>query len=316
MARVIVVGAGVSGLSSAYALLEAGHQVEVIASNFTPRTTSDVAAALWWPFHAEPVEKVMKWCMTSFGRFAKLAEDDASGVVMCPGILGFGPVEPPWAKLVPGGTPTPSAEVPAGCTSGLTAVVPMVEMDRYMPWLQSEVENAGARFTQREVTSLDEVGEQAGVVVNCSGLGARVLADDAAIIPARGRVVRLEQSGVDSFVGSEAGASPMHVFPRKTDVIVGGTYEPGVEDLDVVSEIDDEIVARATAADPRLRGAKRLGAVSGLRPTRFEVRLEVERVDFGTIVHNYGHGGGGVTLSWGCAEDVKQMVQETLGNRI
>ena len=38
------------------------------------------------------------------------------------------------------------------------------------------------------------------------------------------------------------------------------------------------------------------------------MRLEVEAVGRGnTIIHNYGHGGAGVTLSWGCAHDVVEL---------
>ena len=53
----------------------------------------------------------------------------------------------------------------------------------------------------------------------------------------------------------------------------------------------------------------------GLRPTRTQVRLEKQTVDCGCnrqlkVVYNYGHGGSGVSLHWGCAEEAVQLVKE------
>ena len=68
----------------------------------------------------------------------------------------------------------------------------------------------------------------------------------------------------------------------------------------------------ATAIDPRLRTARILGHRVGLRPARPQVRLEAEGTASGghgcLVVHNYGHGGAGVTLSWGCAREAARLV--------
>ncbi len=56
--RVIVVGAGVVGLTSAVRLLEAGHRVDVVARDLPLETTSAVAAAIWYPYRALPRDKV------------------------------------------------------------------------------------------------------------------------------------------------------------------------------------------------------------------------------------------------------------------
>ena len=45
----------------------------------------------------------------------------------------------------------------------------------------------------------------------------------------------------------------------------------------------------------------------GLRPGRMEVRLEREEKNGKYLIHNYGHGGSGVTLSWGCADEVVEL---------
>jgi len=51
-----------------------------------------------------------------------------------------------------------------------------------------------------------------------------------------------------------------------------------------------------------------LGHQVGLRPGRPQVRLETEHRPAGPVVHCYGLGGAGITLSWGCAEDIRDAV--------
>ena len=49
--------------------------------------------------------------------------------------------------------------------------------------------------------------------------------------------------------------------------------------------------------------------IAGLRPYRDTTyRLEPEIVSAKFVVHNYGHGGAGITLSWGCAQEVVDLV--------
>jgi len=50
----------------------------------------------------------------------------------------------------------------------------------------------------------------------------------------------------------------------------------------------------------------------GLRPFRKSgIRLEKDRLGSRTVIHNYGHGGAGFTLSWGCAGQVVKLVEAT-----
>jgi D-amino-acid oxidase len=58
--------------------------------------------------------------------------------------------------------------------------------------------------------------------------------------------------------------------------------------------------------------AKVIGHLVGLRPRRPAVRLELERRDGKAIIHNYGHGGAGISLSWGCAQEVVELVRQVL----
>jgi|SRR5580704_7923258 D-amino-acid oxidase len=74
-------------------------------------------------------------------------------------------------------------------------------------------------------------------------------------------------------------------------------------DLDLAAAI----IARCAAIEPRLRGAAVIGHRVGLRPTRPEIRVEAEQVGGSLLIHNYGHGGAGVTVSWGCAAEVATL---------
>ncbi|MFC9691765.1 FAD-dependent oxidoreductase [Kribbella sp. NPDC056951] len=66
------------------------------------------------------------------------------------------------------------------------------------------------------------------------------------------------------------------------------------------------IVDRCVKLEPRLAETTILEHRVGLRPT---ARLEVERSATGTlIIHNCGHSGAGVSLSWGCAQEVAGLV--------
>lgn len=307
MSRVVVIGAGVVGLSTAARLLGAGHQVRVVAEKFTPSTTSDVAAAMWWPFHAQPADRVLAWCMASFDEFVRLAEDPSSGVVMRRGLFAFGGSVPDWALRLPGARRIEQAQLPENCESAASAVAPLIEMNRYMPWLQSLVQDMGALFEQEHATAIADYADQADVVVNCTGLGARALVSDALVVPVRGRTLRLAQVGIDEFFGSEAGEWPLHIFPRENDIVVGGTYEPEVESDQLDPTLDRSILARVVEVEPRLADATVIEGVTGFRPSRSEVRLESQYIENVRVVHNYGHGGGGVTLSWGCADDVLRI---------
>jgi D-amino-acid oxidase len=314
MGNITVIGAGVSGLSCAVRLAENGYDVRVVAREFTPNTTSDVAAAIWGPYRCEPVDRATRWALESFSRFVELASDSETGVVMRDGVYGFPTAAPPaWTKDMPGLRMLNHDSTPAGCRSAAYVRLPMVEMDRYMPHLQSRVDRLGVVVEKQELGSLGDVANSADVIVNTSGLGAYVLVDDHDVYPVRGRVVRVEQIGLADFVDIETDGWPIGIFPRRDDIVLTGTYEVNEPALDVPPGLDDSIVDRCVAIEPRLASARRLGAKSGLRPARSVVRLETDYTSTGTpVVHNYGHGGGGVTLSWGCADEVVRHVAQAL----
>ena len=304
MARVIVVGAGVIGLTSAVRLAEAGHRVDVVARDLPRETTSAVAGGLWYPYLAGPQEKVAAWAARSFEVFAGLAEDPATGVVLREGTEVFSaPAPDPWWRdAVP--SLARETRLPDGYVDGWTVTAPVVDMPVHLEWLGGRLEQLGGTLTRLNLSALPVTGDGVDVVVDCAGLGARLFAGDLSVVPVRGQVVVVEQVGLDRWWLATTDATPTYVVPRADDVVLGGTEERGDWSRTPDPATADDILARAERLVPQLAGAKVLRHKVGLRPARPEVR--VERV--GDVVHCYGHGGAGVTLSWGCADEVVSLV--------
>ena len=300
--RVVVVGAGVLGLSCALRLLEAGHRVDVLARELPLETTSAVAAALWYPYLAFPQDKVTAWAATSYDAFAGLADDAATGVTMRRGteLLRAKSPDPWWVEAVPA---LERVSPGAPYRDAWSFVAPVIDMPSYLVWLHSRVLDAGGTVTRMALPHLPE----GPLVVDCSGLGSRHLADDPTTTPVRGQVVVLEQVGLEEWWLAEDG--PTYVIPRAHDIVVGGTDDAGEWDRTPSPEIADEILRRATGLVPALARTRVLRHKVGLRPVRPEVRLE--RV--GDVIHCYGHGGAGVTLSWGCAAEVAALADAVGG---
>ena len=291
----IVVGAGVVGLTCAVRLLEAGHRVDVVARDLPLETTSAVAAALWYPYRALPQDKVTAWAATSYGVLEGLSADERTGVRMLTGteVLRARQPEPWWRSAVP--ALDRETALPPGYTDGWTFVAPVIDMPVHLRWLTARIEELGGTLTRMNLSALPGDGS---LVVNATGLGARHFGADPSVHPVRGQVVVLEQVGLDRWTLDGAGLT--YVVPRLHEIVVGGTDVEGEWSRTPDPDVAAEVLHRATALVPALEGARVLRHKVGLRPARPEVR--VERVE--DVIHCYGHGGAGVTLSWGCADDV------------
>ncbi len=80
--KITIVGAGISGLATAYVLAKQKHTVKIIAKDFTPNITSNRAAAFWFPYHIRNDERGIHWCKHSYEVYKKLSKDSACGVSM------------------------------------------------------------------------------------------------------------------------------------------------------------------------------------------------------------------------------------------
>lgn len=299
--RVIVVGAGAVGLACAVRLLESGHRVDVVARDLPLETTSAVAAAIWYPYRALPQERVSAWASRSYEVFGGLAADPGTGVRLVTGteVHRTARPDPWWADAVPG--LARETALPDGYADGWTFVTPVVEMPVYLAWLADRTEQLGGTLTRMNLTALPDAAD---LVVNATGLGARHFGADGTVVPAAGQVVYVEQPGLDRWwLDAGTPGAPTYVVPRSRDVVVGGTDVEGEWSRTPDPAVAEEILARAAALVPEIASAPVLRHKVGLRPVRPAVRLERE----GRVVHCYGHGGAGVTLSWGCAEEVVDL---------
>jgi D-amino-acid oxidase len=296
-------------------LLEAGFRVRIIGARPPLETTSVVAGAVWYPYRAGPPERVRTWGAVTLRELGRLAEEGATGVRWIEGLEVFrAPVAAPaWAADVPGFRPATRAELPARRPAGFSFRVPSVEMSLYLPWLLQRVEASGGSWEIAHLTSLDEAFEHASQVVVCTGLGARELLGDPTLYPIRGQLLHVEGGSTDRFLIDEGENGRFaYVLPRSRDIVLGGTADDGREDLEVSAVESEGILSRCAELVPELARARVERELVGLRPGRPEVRVEIEDLGEGrTLIHNYGHGGAGVTLSWGCADEVCRLVQLT-----
>ncbi len=309
--RALVLGTGVSGLTCALRLSEAGFDVDAWERRAVEHEVSSVAAAIWYPYKAGPEREAHGWALHSFAAFERLADDPASGVRMRAGSEWFPEgVDPPgFLPELPGARAIPRADLPPGFARGFEFRVPVVDTGVYLGWLRARCAARGVRFERREARALDEALDAAPLVVNCTGLASRELCGDRALVPVRGQVVCVAAGATERFLIDEHGPAGLcYVVPRGRDLVLGGSAVEGREDLAPDADETAAIVARAAAHLPALRRATPLAVKVGLRPCRERVRLEAETPRPGRrIVHDYGHGGAGVTLSWGCADEVVRL---------
>ena len=307
--RVAVVGGGVIGLTCALELARAGHRVQVLTADPVEATTSAVAAAIWFPYRAAPAAAVLRWSAASLRVFTALAEDPATGVSLRPGTVVHRTPGPDlwWAPAVAGHRPATADELPPGAPAGTRCTLPVVDMRRYLPWLADSCRAAGVEIVARRVGDLAEVEGQAVVVA--AGLGSGPLLGDDSGVPVQGQVVRLADPGVTGWLLDEDHPAGLtYVVPRGRDVVCGGTAVDGALGTEPDPAVERAVLERVRALVPELRGAAVVSRAVGLRPGRPTVRVERLDVDGRRVVTCYGHGGAGVTLSWGCAADVAALV--------
>jgi D-amino-acid oxidase len=307
---VLVIGAGVSGLTTGICLAEAGHTVTIRTAAPPERSTSVAAGALWGPVNVGPEDRALGWARQSLDVLTKLAADPDSGVRMVSGkeVTRTEPEMPFWADLLPGIRWCAPAELAPGFAGGWHWTAPLADMPAYLGYLRRRFELASGTIEIARVPTL----EVAPVVVNCSGIAAHHLVPDWRLYPVRGQVVIAENPGIEEFFISRDEPLPgtVYMFPHGGTILLGGTMEQGDWELTPNPVIAERIVAGALGVEPRLHGCRILEHRVGLRPCRPEVRLEPERIGGTLVWHNYGHGGAGISLSWGCAAEIASRISD------
>src|SRR6266446_7732140 len=211
--QVAIVGAGVSGLTCGLVFAQHGYQTAIFAKQIGQQTTSGAAAALWFPYDAEPADKVIPWALGSCRTLIDLAHNPDSGVSMIE-LRQFSRTEkihiPDWAiplgarAVVSSLPPVMSSEVENEAAveaatrpgtertgrerirslkifkSGFSLRVPLMDTTIYLDYLANRFVTAGGSIAANtHLTKLEEVDQQFGLVINCAGIGARKLVSDA-----------------------------------------------------------------------------------------------------------------------------------------
>ncbi len=316
-----MIGAGVVGLTTAVCLAESGLAVTIQARQLSQHTTSAVAGAIWGRHLVEDTSRVTRWCAETLEVLTALAADPGTGVRLVTGIdvARDAYPRPYWAIPLSDLGPCEPEALPAGFAAGWRYTAPAVSMPVYLDYLATRLRQAGGQITVASLPSLAQAVQQsaAPVIVNCTGAGARDFVPDPSVTAIRGQVVVAENPGLtEFFIGAPDETHELsYVFPHEGRVVLGGTEDPGDWSLEPRPGTARRILADCAAIDPRLATARVLEHRVGLRPVRPEVRLEAETTDCDgdrhgarrLVIHNYGHGGCGVTLSWGCAREVARL---------
>ncbi len=301
----VVIGAGVSGLTTAVCLAEADLRVRVLANRAPRASTSAAAGASWGPYLVSD-PRIGQWSTDTLTVFEALAADGppACGVRLVAGVeAALVDVEPPqWAREVTGFRLCTPAELPAGYRVGWRYTIPLLDMPAYLAYLQRRLARAGTRVESAEVDSLAQLAGSAPVLVNCTGFGAARLVPDAGLRATRGQLVVVTNPGIEEFFQEHDESDELtYILPHGRHVVLGGSAVPGDGPLQPDRHIAAGILRRCIRVQPALAAAEVLEHRVGVRPSRTPVRFGWGGDVRPRVFHNYGHGGAGVTVSWGCA---------------
>lgn len=190
----------------------------------------------------------------------------------------------------------------------------MSECRLYQPWAAKKFLQSGGVIKQQTVQHLSEISDKFDVVVNCAGLGAKYLCEDRRLVPIRGQVIKVHAPWIKT---AFYGDYDTYIVPGFEGVTLGGCRQYDSYDLKVSKYDSMAIRERCQSMLPALKSAPVLRELVGLRPHRDPVRVEMEVVksaggNSSKIVHNYGHGGYGVTTAPGTAKYAVGLVRECL----
>jgi D-amino-acid oxidase len=255
--RMAVLGSGAVGLATARLLLERGIAVTIYAKDLPPNTTSNIAAAQWFPVTVYERARATPEFATQFVQAAEFAYrryqllvggnwgvrwmsnyDMQNEPFSDAGLRGVRSLIrhliPRLEELPAGSHPFPFAHVRRFDTM-------MIETPFYLEALVRDIRLAGATIIVREFHDTSELASlPEPVIVNCTGLGSRSLFGDQELSPLKGQLtVLLPQPEVEYAVL----AGELYMFSRRDGILLGGTHDQDVWDLTPDPAAEKRIVA-------------------------------------------------------------------------
>ncbi|XP_058453239.1 D-aspartate oxidase-like [Malaya genurostris] len=333
--KFIVLGAGINGLSCAFRLSSRypGSNIEILSEQFSPSTTSDVAAGLWEPYLLGETSKdlVRKWSRETYEYFHglwKAGYANEAGISLLPYVAlvskGHELDDFFWKDYVYGFRELSQfelhqlgAEHNVEYITGAQFITFTCEPSKLLQFYTNALRSRGVKFRQFKVNCFQALSEKLDrlIVINCLGLASGSIIPDETLKPCRGQIRRVRAPWMFHVLISNNG----YVIPNTGGVTLGGTKQEDDWDLTVRAADTMKISRECYGLIRALKRTPIIADIVGLRPTRDSVRLEAEflkteHTDRMPIIHNYGHGGGGITLAWGCAGEVLNLVENILND--
>lgn len=339
--KIGIIGGGVIGLTCA-SVLSSKYDVSIIAEKIGVESDSWKATAIWHVYLVPETKQVLEWAEFTLKILCELAaKEKESGIELVKGVELFRNSTasyPSWADIPPLFKMLSDTEIAfynsydnfnltndeiSALSSkpvkwGYQIEAPTADMFLYLAWLEKKIKDEGVKIIRKRINRVDELKSDYDLLINCSGFGARELANDKNFEVYRGQyfVLRATADSPKVYVGDDDHPGGMaYMIPRLGEVMVGGCAEKNIESLELTLTWDDTL-SRAGLYVPWLRNCKpsdqARNPIVCIRPSRnMGIRLEVDENSTSIpIIHNYGHGGSGFSLSWGCADTVKNIIDK------
>ncbi|XP_026478983.1 D-aspartate oxidase [Ctenocephalides felis] len=301
--KICVVGAGVIGLTTALELQSTyrGADIHILSNKFENQTTSYVAAGLFRPgtSFCGPTDEITRQIINDsyyyWDSIRKTSEAAEAGVTQLSvyifssksaHITRNSYIE----KLVPiyrAATEDELQLCPGNWKYGSFFTTLLTECRLYLPWAKQKFLSNGGHITEYTINNFADLPEKYDIVVNCTGLQAKILCNDNKLVPIRGQVIKVKAPWIKT---AFYGDYDTYVIPGFETVTLGGVRQYDSYNTEICKYDRAAIKERCESLVPSLKTAKVVNELVGLRPHRDPVRIEGEVLRRGTesvkIVHN------------------------------
>ncbi|HEX6981243.1 MAG TPA: FAD-dependent oxidoreductase [Balneolaceae bacterium] len=361
---VIIIGAGVSGITTALVLQLLGYRTTIYTEKQFSDSSDDPSFASLYPsasviphsVFSDELEPLFKESQSVFYALMK-AQFPGLSVHKHFEVFEFEKEQPGYLKwmmnprfideLNLNEIPRRSDDIPL---HGWSFDCMFADWPVYFPALVEKYQKAGGKIITRKLKSKDIAELPASTIINCSGLGSFALFNDLEEpLLMRGHLIRAKSAPLISnsekevisynytpkaseYCDSAGQACDVYCYPREDGWILGGSRQSGtvtktgkwkgeeikapfyeIGDIGFPSQIinlNRQIIEHTFGK--AFDDLDDFSAAVGYRFIRNKsngLRLEKERISGKTIYHNYGHGGAGVSLSWGCAFKIVEEME-------